>query len=37
VFVRLVDALLLAGRVADAHALFEKLLALRSNVGLLAE
>ncbi|MGE0861032.1 MAG: glycoside hydrolase family 15 protein [Gammaproteobacteria bacterium] len=33
----LVDAYVLAGRHADAHALFERLLAVRNDVGLLAE
>ncbi|MGW0770805.1 glycoside hydrolase family 15 protein [Streptomyces sp. NPDC002676] len=33
----LVDALALIGRVSDAHALFERLLVLRSDLGLLAE
>jgi GH15 family glucan-1,4-alpha-glucosidase len=33
----LVDALALAGRLDDARALFEQLLALRNDVGLLAE
>ncbi|WP_370615682.1 glycoside hydrolase family 15 protein [Mumia sp. Pv 4-285] len=33
----LVDALALIGRTADARALFERLLALRNDVGLLAE
>ncbi len=33
----LVDALALTGRVDEAHALFERLLALRNDLGLLAE
>ncbi|WP_078625674.1 glycoside hydrolase family 15 protein [Streptomyces iakyrus] len=33
----LVDALALTGRLDEAHALFERLLALRNDVGLLAE
>ncbi|MEU7723623.1 glycoside hydrolase family 15 protein [Streptomyces tibetensis] len=33
----LVDALALTGRLGEAHALFEHLLALRSDLGLLAE
>ncbi|MFH9612952.1 glycoside hydrolase family 15 protein [Streptomyces pratensis] len=33
----LVDALALTGRLAEAHALFERLLALRNDLGLLAE
>ncbi len=33
----LVEAYALAGRVADAHALMERLLALRNDVGLLSE
>jgi GH15 family glucan-1,4-alpha-glucosidase len=33
----LADNYVLAGRVDDAHALFERLLALRNDVGLLAE
>ena len=32
-----VDNLILQGRVAEAHAMFERLLALRNDVGLLAE
>ena len=33
----LVDAYAMTGRVPEAHALFERLLALRNDVGLLAE
>ncbi len=33
----LVDALLLSGRAGDAHRLFERLLGLRNDVGLLSE
>ncbi len=33
----LVDALALTGRLDEAHALFERLLALRNDLGLLAE
>jgi GH15 family glucan-1,4-alpha-glucosidase len=33
----LVDALALTGRLEEAHALFERLLALRNDLGLLAE
>jgi GH15 family glucan-1,4-alpha-glucosidase len=33
----LVDAYALIGRVSDAHALYERLLALRNDVGLLSE
>ena len=33
----LVDAYVLCGRLDDAHALFDRLLALRNDVGLLAE
>jgi GH15 family glucan-1,4-alpha-glucosidase len=33
----LVDAYVLEGRLADARALFERLLALRNDVGLLSE
>ena len=33
----MVDALLLSGRADDAHRLFERLLSLRNDVGLLAE
>ena len=33
----LVDALVMLGRMADAQALFERLLALRNDVGLLSE
>src|SRR5690606_21462816 len=33
----LVDALVLAGRIGEARALFERLLAVRNDVGLLSE